>query len=84
MNKNDERLIDTIKNVKTSTVINGLKRLIRGCWTLFLIACVGISIIAMIANSFKGDSLYLMIPLILALIELKTRKVSNFFLGLFR
>jgi hypothetical protein len=84
MNNQNERLVDTIKNVKTSTVTNGFGALLRGCWKLFLIATVGVSIVGMVANSFKHDSQYLMIPLILALIELKSNKISNSFFGLFK
>jgi hypothetical protein len=36
MNKNDERLIDTIRNVKTNTFTSGIKRLIIGLWRIFV------------------------------------------------
>lgn len=84
MNNNDERLVDTIKNVKTSTVTSGLGRLLRGCWKLFLVAVILFSILAMIENSFKYDSQYMLIPLILSIIELKTNKVSDLFFGVFK
>lgn len=84
MNNNDERLVDTIKNVKTSTVTNGLGRLLRGCWKLFLVAVILFSILALIDNSFKYGSQYMLIPLILSLIELKTNKISDLFFGAFK
>ncbi len=84
MNNNDERFVDMVKNVKTSTITNGLGKLLRGCWKLFLIMVIGFSITCMVIHSFGSDSQYFTIPLVLAFIELKTNKVSNFFFGLFK
>jgi hypothetical protein len=87
MNNNDERLVDTIKNVKTSTVKNGLGRLLRGCWKLFLVAVMLLSVASITAHLFDNSYRYIpyiLIPLILSLIELKTNKISDLFFGMFK
>lgn len=78
----DERLVDSVKNVRTTSVVNGLGRFIRGCWKLFLILVIAYSILCM-GESFEYYAPYSIPPLVLALFELKTNKLSKFFFGLF-
>jgi hypothetical protein len=84
MDKNEVKLVDSIKNIKTKTAVDFTKKIIKGCWRLFLILTSSFFVVAMIGNSFRHDSAYLIIPVVLIIIELRKNIISRLFFSLFK
>lgn len=88
--KDDERLIDSIKNVKTKSVLCVASKIMRMGWTL----CLLLVTFVLAANGFDmllhhnyinhPDFYMVMFGLILCVCELKMDIVRPFFLGFFK
>lgn len=84
MNNDNERLVDTIKNVKTSSV----KRFIRGIWKIFILGTLGVAIMFIIANmdrsSRQDESFVAVLAAIGLFLELTNGLFTGFLFSFFK